>query len=225
MQVGFMDSGFSYGDIIVFGAIAAFILLRYRSMLGEKTDRDNAPRTKATPISDYERVIQLPASSVITQPEKKEVVNPAYSSFAEKFVTMRGIDREFSPDEFLQGARAAYEMVIEAFSKSDRDTLKMLLSSDLYKSFDLSLTDNSNGGRVIDTTLVAITKAEITEVKLVGTTATIGVDFVSEQIHLVRDTHGTILEGNPSKQDVVEDHWVFTRNLANSDPNWKIIES
>ncbi len=220
-----MDTGFSYGDIIVFGAIAAFILLRYRAMLGEKSGRDEAPRVKPTLNAEYERVIQLPAASLTTAVEKKEDVSAKYGALAETFVTMRGIDREFSPDEFLQGARAAYEMVIEAFSKADRDTLKMLLSDALYKNFDSSITNNRAMSRVVDTTLVAVTKAEITDAKLSGTTATIAVDFVSEQIHLVRDLDGKIIEGNVSQQDRVEDHWVFSRNLTNADPNWKVIES
>jgi predicted lipid-binding transport protein (Tim44 family) len=220
-----MDTGFSYGDIIVFAAIAAFILLRYRAMLGEKSGRDDLPRTKPTLAAEYERVIQLPAASIPATVEKKEDVNAKYGTLAETFVTMRGIDREFSPDEFLQGARTAYEMVIEAFSKADRDTLKLLLADALYKNFDSSITNNRSMGRVVDTTLVAITKADIADAKLSGTTAIIAVDFTSEQIHLVRDTDGKIIEGAPSQEDRVEDHWVFSRNLTNTDPNWKIIES
>lgn len=217
-----MEGGFSYGDIIVIGVIAAFILLRYRAMLGEKTGRDTT-QTPA-PMNEFERVIQLPAAKMPAMELKKDDL-AAYGSLAEQFVAMRAIDREFSPDEFMMGARAAFEMVIESFTKADRDTLKMLLSPELYKSFDQSLTDARAAGRINATTLVAITKADITEAKLSGTVATITVDFVSEQIQLIRDPEGKILEGDPSEQHRVEDNWVFTRNLASADPNWKIIES
>ena len=213
-----MDSGFSYGDIIVIGAIAAFILLRYRAMLGETSERDQQPRVKPAPISDYERVIQLPIPRAAATPEKSEDLAGKYGSLAETFIAMRAIDREFSPEDFLTGARAAYEMVIEAFSKADRETLKMLLAEDIYKQFDTSLKE-------LETTLLAINRADVAQAKLSGNTATITVDFRSEQVHLVRDKAGTIIEGNASSQELVEDTWVFTRSLTSSSPNWTIIET
>lgn len=215
-----------YGDIIVIGAIAAFILLRYRAMLGTSNEHDQTPREKPAPLAEFERVIQLPAARArAASEEKKDDLAAKYGSLAETFVAMRGIDRDFMPDEFLSGARTAFEMVITAFRKADRDTLKMLLSSDIYKSFDLSLTDAAAANRLADTTLVAITKAEITGAKLVGNLATLTVDFVSTQIHLIRDANGAILEGNPSHEETVEDQWVFTRTLTSSDPSWTIVET
>ena len=222
---GPMDQGFSYGDIIVIGVIAVFILLRYRAMLGEKNDRDDQVRPTAAPMAEYERVIQLPSLRTPAQPERKEDLTAQYGSLAEQFIAMRAIDREFAPDEFLHGARVAYEMVITAFSKADRDTLKMLLSDEIYAKFDAALKDGETSGRKADTTLVAISKASIAEAKLKGSLATLTVDVLSEQIHLTRDADGNVIEGNPSQQDHVEDRWVFTRTLTSSSPNWKIIET
>lgn len=220
-----MDAGFPYGDIIVIGAIAAFILLRYRAMLGENRGRDEGARPTVVPLNELDRVIQLPTKPAAAVVEKKEDFSEKYGSLAENFVAMRALDREFAPDEFLLGARAAYEMVINAFAKRDRDTLKMLLSTDMYKSFDLSLKDAEKEKRFNDTTLVAITRAEIKSAKLSGNLATITVDFTSDQIHLIRDENGTILEGDASAEHVVEDEWVFTRNLTSSNPNWTIVET
>ena len=219
-----MDGGFPYGDIIVIGVIAAFILLRYRAMLGESRGRDEGIRPAASPIHELERVIQLPSNRVLSVVEKKDDF-AAHGPLAETYVAMRGLDREFSPEDFLHGARAAYEMVIAAFSKRDRDTLTMLLAPELRVSFERSLKAAEAEKRFDDTTLVAIQKAEITTAKLDGNLATITVDFVSEQIHLVRDDHGVILEGNPSQKDMVEDRWTFTRDLKTSNPNWTIIET
>jgi len=219
-----MDGGFSYGDIIVIGALAAFILLRYRAMLGEKNERDSTPRPKVVPLAEYERVVQLPPTRATVVVDKKEEANK-YGSLAETFVKMRAIDREFSPDDFLAGARSAHEIIIEAYTKADRDTLKMLLSDALYKSFDGAITTEQAEGKRNETTLIAITKASIADAKLTGQVATMTVDFTSEQIHLVRNLAGDIVEGNPSEQVAVEERWVFTRNLSNSDPNWKIIET
>jgi predicted lipid-binding transport protein (Tim44 family) len=222
-----MDGGIPYGDIIVIGAIAAFILLRYRSMLGESRGRGDEPlRPTVAPVNERERVVQIPLlRPAAPAAEKTDDFAKHGASLAASFVAMRAIDREFAPDEFLVGARAAYEMVITAFSKRDEETLSMLLSKEMYKSFALSLADAQKEGRFNDTTLVAITKADITAAKLEGSLATITVDFVSEQIHLIRDAQGTIIEGDPSQQLKVEDTWVFTRTLTNSNPNWTIIET
>ena len=229
-----MEGGIPYGDIIVIGAIAAFILLRYRAMLGEPRGRDGSGvAPKAPPakevrqvMQEIERVIQLPTNRQAASPEKKEDdFSAQYGALAENFVAMRAIDRDFTPEEFLTGARAAYEMIIAAFSKRDHDTLKMLLSPDMYKSFALSLEDAQKEKRFTDTTLVAITKASIKRAKLVGSMATITVDFTSEQIHLIRDEAGAILEGDVSQQNIVEDEWVFTRDLKSASPNWVILET
>lgn len=216
-----MDGGFQYGDIIVIAAIAAFILLRYRAMLGEKSGRDvsDLPR----PIKDLEPVIQLPEREVVRPVEKK--AEKESSAFADQFSAMRAVDKEFSVDEFLSGAKAAYEMVIEAYNEADHDTLKMLLADPIYKEFKASLAENEKAGRTAHTTLVAIMKADITDAKLRGNKATITVDFHSEQIPLVRDKDGKVIEGDASSQEAVEDQWVFERNLASADPAWKVIDT
>ena len=219
-----MDGGFSYGDIIVIGAIAAFILLRYRAMLGEKAEGDDTPRSKAAPLAQYERVIQLPATRQTPIADAKEEI-AAHGSLADSFIKMRGLDREFSPEDFLVGARSAHEMLLDAYNKADRTTLKMLLSDALYHQFDRAIAAEEAEGRRNETTLLAITKSTISQATLTGQVATITVDFTSEQVHLVRNNAGDIVEGNPSDAVKVEERWVFTRTLTNTDPNWKIIET
>lgn len=213
--------GLPYGDIIVIAAIAAFILLRYRSMLGEKTGRDveNPP-----PMQEYERVIQLPEREVAVKPP---VIMPLkdYGELSPTYEKMRGIDRQFSPEEFLEGARGAFEMVLEAFNEGDRDTLKMLLAKDIYSEFDRSLSQLESEGHKQSTTLLAIVDATVTAAELQGSKARITVDFTSEQVRLVRDADGGIAEGDASQQETVEDSWVFERNLNSSDPAWKVIET
>jgi predicted lipid-binding transport protein (Tim44 family) len=221
-----MESGFPYGDIIVIGAIAAFILLRYRAMLGEPRGRDESTiRSTTPPPAAVDKVIQLATSKPAPTSDAADDFNGKYGPLAEQFVAMRAIDREFTPDEFLTGARAAFEMIITAYSKRDHETLAMLLSPEIYVSFKQSLTVAEAEKRFADTTLVAVSKADITAATLVGSRATIRVDFTSEQIQLVRDENGTILEGNPSEREIIEDQWVFMRDLKNTSPNWTIIET
>lgn len=220
-----MEGGFPYGDVIVIGVIAAFIILRYRAMLGEKSGRDYSEIVRTRPLEDLEPVIQLPERDARKkEAEKKpEIIEP--SAFADQLSAMRAIDSDFTSAEFLTGAKAAFEMVIDAYNDSDDETLKMLLADPIYREFKASLEANERDGRTAHTTLVAIVKADITAAKLKGNTATITVDFLTEQVPLVRDKDGNIIEGNASHQEAVEDQWVFERNLTSNDPSWKIIET
>lgn len=222
-----MEGGIPYGDIIVIAAIAAFILLRYRAMLGEPRGRDESATPPVQKPNDLERVVQLPAARAAQLvPEKKdESFAETYGSLAETLVAMRAIDREFSPEEFLSGARTAYEMVLTAYTKRDRETLKMLLANDVYASFDAGLKSEEADKRHTDTTLVAMNSARITDAKLNAGKATMTVEFVSDQVHLIRDEKNAILEGDVHQQNRVEDTWVFTRDLRSQSPNWLIVET
>ncbi len=216
---------FPYGDIIVIAAVAAFIVLRYRAMLGEKSGRD-VEGARPKPLEEYERIIQLPAHEAKQAIRKQlETQTKDYGALNDTFSAMKAIDREFIPEEFIEGARAAYEMIIEAYNKSDEETLGMLLSPKLYESFKASLAADEKAGRKADTTLVAIVKSEVSEAKLRGNTATVAVDFHSEQVQLVRNAEGNITEGDASQQSAVEDRWLFERDMSSNDPNWKIIET
>lgn len=221
-----MESGFPYGDIIVIAAVAVFIILRYRAMLGEPRGRDERGVPTVVPVVKLERVAQLPAARQAT-PDKKpdDAIRSGYATQADTLIAMRAIDREFSPDEFMTGAKTAYEMVIGAFSKRNRDTLKMLLSDALFQQFDQALKDEEAARRHTDTTLVAITRATLSAATLSGNQATITVEFSSEQIHLMRDETGSIVEGDVRTQNKVEDRWVFTRDLRSTSPNWVVIET
>lgn len=218
--------GFQYGDIIVIGAIAAFIILRYRAMLGSQSGRDPADIQRPKPLEEYERVVK-----VAERETKKPVIevkkeDSKYSDLlALSFKNMRNVDPDFSPDEFLGGARAAFEMVIKAFNERDHETLKMLLDEDTYDSFKEVIESQEAQNVKHQTTLVAITKAEIKHATLTGKKARITVEFVSEQIHLVRDANGNITQGNPSDVDTIADEWIFERDLNSSSPNWLVIET
>lgn len=218
-----MDGGFPYGDIIVIGAIAAFIILRYRAMLGEKSGRDVSDMQR--PIKDLEPVIQLAERQTPRVEPVKKIIENEPKAFADQFSAMRAIDADFTVDEFLSGAKAAYEMVIEAYNEGDDETLKMLLAEPIYKEFRDARKANDDAERTAHTTLVAIMKAEVADAKLKGNKAVITVDFHSEQIPIVRDKAGEIVEGDVNAQEAVEDQWVFERNLANADPAWKVIDT
>ena len=212
--------GLPYGDIIVIGAIAAFILLRYRAMLGEKTGRESPPPTpQPRPLQEFERVIQLPGR------EDKQAAAKDYGSATQTLADIKKIDKLFTPEDFLQGARSAFEMVVDAFNNADRPTIAMLMSKDIAQHFYDALDKQNAEGKSQQTTLVAITAANITAAGLTNNKARITVAITSEQVMLVRNAAGEVIEGNPSHQETVEDHWTFERLLTSADPTWKVIET
>lgn len=215
------------GNIIVLAAVAAFILLRYRSMLGEQRGRDpnETKKPKAT-LEDLERIIQLPQKAELAKPElSKESLAPYDDATRAAFLAFQRIDMDFNPDDFIEGAKSAFEMLISAYREGDRDTLKMLLSKELYDDFDKSLKTEDEAGKRTQGTVIAISKAEIREARIKGTQATIEVQFMSDQIQVTRDKDNVIIEGDASHEVEIDDHWVFTRDLKSLNPNWTIIET
>lgn len=231
-----MNAGFEFGDILLFAAIAAFILLRYRSMLGEKTGKDpkelerEREERKARALLEMERVIKLPQKPSDTKPSpempQKNAAHDAYEgALRDTLEKAQKIDAEFNADDFLEGARQAFEMVIDAYSKRDHETLKMLLSKPLYAKFSDALSQAEKENRLPHNTLVAITQSQLKDASITGSQATMTVEFISDQIQLVRNQAGDIIEGNPSEEIEVEDRWVFVRDLRSASPNWTIIET
>ena len=216
--------GFGYGDIIVIGAIAAFIILRYRAMLGEQSGRDPASIKPAPVAETLEPIIR------VAEREKPLAVpsEPAISyapALATQFKSMQAIDSGFTPEDFLQGARMAFEMVIKAFNEHDRDTLKMLLAPAIFSNFENAIRDQESRHARQETTLVAVSESRITGANLRGKTAELTVAITSEQIHLQRDEAGKITGGDASRVETVADEWVFTRDLTSTSPNWLVSET
>lgn len=225
-----MESGVPFGDIIVLGAIAAFIVLRYRAMLGEERGRDprdtkNQRAEQPAKESEAERVIQFPRNETGKLKKDSEEKSKYPPEIAEGFAAIAERDKQFEPDAFLDGAKIAFEMTIAAFNERDKETLHMLLGEEVYGQFDEVLKEQEETEKFAHTTLVTLKKAEFVTAKLDGSTAKITIDFESEQIQLVKNADGDVIEGDVSEQEVVEDRWVFARNVRAASPDWKITET
>jgi predicted lipid-binding transport protein (Tim44 family) len=221
-------------DIIVLAAIAIFVLLRLRAVLGHKIGHDQPPPMPRDLPDESDRVVQVqPRNQAPTIEGEATVVEPspeaqaAMAKLPEDLRTnveaMTKIDASFSLPEFLKGARMAFDMVLEAYAKDDRDTLKMLLSKEVFENFRKDLDAMKKDGRRVETTLVSVLSAEPVEARLTRNVAHIVVKFESEQIQVVRDAEDKIIEGDASDIQTVDDEWAFERDLRSSNPNWKIV--
>lgn len=234
-----MNDGFQFLDIILFAAIAAFFVIRLRSVLGKRTGHEKKPDRDRSRRRDEEEtgedtVIQLPDREAQDDASVKDVhfedlPSGATGKDAEVGDTSAGLtriklaDRNFNEDEFVGGARAAFEMIISAFAQNDTATLRPLLSNDVFDNFDGAIKEREGLSHDLETTLIGITEAEIIECELQQKTAFITVKFVSEQINVTRDSDGNIVEGDPSHVAKITDIWTFARNTRSRDPNWALV--
>ena len=235
-----MGSGFQFFDIIIFAAIAAFLVLRLRSVLGKRTGHEREQGAKYDPFKPQtgedggqDKVIPLPerestrdkASQESMEEDEDFVpdVSSGDTSLAGALTQIKLADRAFDVDDFVNGAKAAFEMVIAAFAQGDTRTLRPLLSNDVYDDFSSAIKEREEANENLDTTLVGISEAEIIEAELQGKTAFVTVKFVSEQINVTRSAAGEVVDGSEDQVTSNTDLWTFARNTRSRDPNWTLV--
>ena len=135
----------------------------------------------------------------------------------------KSADSDFNAEEFLAGARVAFEMILSAYASGDREALENLLSSEVYDNFRSAIDDREATGQQMEETLVGIRSADIVEAYLDGSRAHVTTKFFSEQVHVLRDSEGQVIEGNPNQVADVVDFWTFARDTSASDPNWRLV--
>ncbi|MBX6320483.1 MAG: Tim44 domain-containing protein [Rhodospirillaceae bacterium] len=226
-------------DIIFFAMIAVFLVMKLRSVLGRRTGtekpRDILPRSRVEEPS-RDKVIPLPDRASAREPVEEpkpvsaEVLppepaagDPASLAVRRALERIRGADPSFDPGHFLDGARAAFEMIVTAFAKGDLATLRPLLSDEVYDNFRGAIEARQKAGHTLETTLVGLTSSEIIEADLQGRVAILTVKFVSEQINATYDGERQVVEGDPSLVTSVTDIWSFARNTRSRDPNWTLV--
>jgi predicted lipid-binding transport protein (Tim44 family) len=223
-----MSDGFQYGDLIFLGLIAAFVALRLRSMLGKGSGID--PREvwkQATRDITQEKkpfsAADRPVKKLLTEEDVVPAGLQENQAVAAGLKAIRAADAGFSTTDFVSGAKLAFEWVVEAFSKGDKDKLRMLLSEERFQHFSDAIDTRAKDGLKHETTLVAILAADVTEAQMQGGKAQITMQFTSEQVSVTRGGDGKVESGDPSATDKVIDVWTFERDAASRDPNWKIV--
>ena len=222
---------------IIFLALAVFIFLRLRSVLGQRTGRERPPYDPYAPRdavrgATNDNVVTLPGRTAETAQKPIETAEPAerWKGIAEAGSTVAaGLDaiaREdpsFDAQHFVAGARAAYEMIVMAYAEGDRRALKNLLSKEVYEGFEAAIRERESRGETVETRFVAIDKSDITGAELRAHTAQVTLRFVSQLVSVTRDKAGNVIDGNPEKVTEVTDVWTFARDISSRDPNWKLV--
>ena len=229
---------------IIFLALAVFIFLRLRSVLGQRTGRERPPydpyaaREPVRPAAN-DKVVALPnrtpdaaAQTAAATGEPQETIEPAErwkGIAAAGSPVATGLDAvvvaspDFDAKHFLTGARAAYEMIVNAYAEGDRRTLKNLLSREVYDGFETAIIEREKRGDTVESRFVSIDNAEITAAEVRARNVQLTVRFQSKLVSVTRDKDGKVIDGNAEKVTDVTDVWTFARDVSSRDPNWKLV--
>ena len=194
-----MNYSFEYIDIILLAMIAGFIFLRLRGILGKRTGFDG----------------KAPA-------QFKEILKTVKQDQTKK--TNENFDED-AQNEFLKGAKIAYETVITDFSDNDNKitTSRSLLNNEVFDQFNQALKERSSRGHYAEITFIGVNSAKIKDHKKIGKILNVTVDFIAEVITCIRDKEKKIVSGDPEKIKKIYDTWVFSRDTTSTNPNWQLV--
>ncbi len=219
-------------------AVAVFVLLRLRSVLGQRTGHQEPPdyleglsrrKTDLKEGAAGDNVVKLPnrqqedhqASDPVLE-EINQIASPR-TKLNKSLREIHSADSMFVPGQFIQGASSAYEMIVSAFASGDTKSLRNLLSAEVFDGFKSVIEDRQKRGETVKSAFVGIDSAEIKAAELKGNESRVTVRFVSQIISAVLDTDGKVVEGDENEIATVTDIWTFSRDVRSRDPNWKLV--
>jgi predicted lipid-binding transport protein (Tim44 family) len=204
-------------DIFFLAMIALFIGFRLYSVLGRRTGHERSPEEQV-------RVPQpRPAKPLEDKPVPLGERAAGGSPLQRALMDIKLADRSFDEDRFMDGARAAHEMIVTAYAKGDRETLRDLCSPDVYREFEAAIRQREARNERMEFTFGGLKSARITEAELKGRTAEITVSFESEMLLAGYDPDGKLVEGEAGTLHPVTDRWTFARETHARDPNWLLV--
>jgi predicted lipid-binding transport protein (Tim44 family) len=209
-------------ELVILAVIAVFVLMRLKNVIGTRSGFENPTR----PEAEAETPRKSPEFTVVKggQPAAAEIKDvpgvDAESSAALR--RMAAADGSFSPKEFVQGARWAYEMILMAYENGDAATLRPLLADDVYESFVSAIEARRAEGLTVEARFIGVKDARIFSAIFTEETgeADIEMRFTGELVSVIRNVDHEIVEGDPAEVRRQTDLWTFTRRMGSSDPNW-----
>jgi predicted lipid-binding transport protein (Tim44 family) len=211
-----------YFDIILFAMVAAFLVLRLRSVLGRRTGNERRREYLRGPVVTDDKVVAIGQRPAPAPAAPLAGAVPA-GAVAGGLAQIAAADPGFDSKQFIVGARAAFEWILGAFAAGDKTKLRSLLSDDVFKSFAEAIDEREAAGETLETGINKLSDADIVEAGLDGGAARVTVKLVSEQIHVLRAHDGSVVDGDPQNPVEKTDFWTFARDAGSSDPNWLLV--
>ncbi|GAA5096978.1 Tim44/TimA family putative adaptor protein [Bartonella acomydis] len=217
--------------LVIALVIMVIVFVQLRNVLGKRIGFEKPPfdpysrcSKKQAEAETTENIVSFPhqGNSQKSDFSEIDVISPKGSVLNEGLRALRKIDSHFSPQFFIKGARVAYEMIVTAFARGDRDQLKKLLSQDVFESFCAAIEKRESNNERVQFTFVGINKIEFVAAAVQDKDEFVTVRIISEMISVTYNEQGERIDGDPDAILEIKDVWTFVRNSLSSDPNWKL---
>jgi predicted lipid-binding transport protein (Tim44 family) len=209
-------------DLVLFGMIAAFLVLRLRSILGKRTGLERqAPPVQPTPIRPVTGPT-IEARAEPAQPAAAQTVPETATPAGQALARMREIDPGVDPGRFLAGADQAFRMIVAAFAAGNKAALRPLLADETYKAFEQAIINREKTGETQFSEIKLMHHLSIDQAELKGRVGSVTVKIVSDQISYTKDKDGRIVSGTDAVTEIT-DLWTFERDLSQPDPTWRLV--
>jgi len=227
-----MDDSFQLLDILFLALVAGFLVFRLKSVLGKRDGYEQTPDELARrkPEQRNDNVVDLNRARQPDQDGDDEpVFEPAMAVSVDSPEIMDGLksiqaaDPSFEPQGFLGGAQNAFEMIVVAFAEQRLDDIKPYLGDEVYTNFKAGVQELQAAGEIAETQVIGVRSTKITEAMMRGDDAVVSVEFVTEQVNIIRNAEGEIVDGDPNQIETLTDIWTFSRNVKSDDVNWKLM--
>jgi predicted lipid-binding transport protein (Tim44 family) len=210
--------------IVILALVALFVGLRLYSVLGERTGHEQQPILKpADPDARVEPRMSQPTAAPVSPAESADM---AFLPTAGPGVrAILAADPSFDVARFLEGAKGAYRLILEAFWKGEADVLRPHVDDHIYETFSGAIAQRASEGLTLDNRLVGIDQAVISEASAERGVAVLTVRFEADIAAVTRNSEGQVVAGSLSDAVQTRDLWTFRRDLSSRDPNWLLIET
>jgi predicted lipid-binding transport protein (Tim44 family) len=212
--------------IVILALVALFIGLRLYSVLGERTGHEQPILKPADPEQAEARVEPRAATRPSASPAATDPDDMAYLPTAGPAIrALLASDPSFDVARFLEGSKAAYRLILEAFWKGDLEAMRAYVDNHVFETFSSAVEQRSKDGLVLDNRLVAIEQALVAGAELDGSVALVTVRIEADIAAVTRNAAGEVVAGSLSDAIQTRDRWTFRRDIASRDPNWLLVET
>lgn len=203
-------------QVVLYAAIAALICVAFYSVLGKSVGRGSEDLPNAEEFLGTNRKEDRPADDALAlaaQADPEDEIGLGAIARAEP---------TFSPARFIDGAKTAYSMILEAFASGDRDTLRDLLTEDVYAVYDAAITDREAQDLTQVTDLGRLRACQIKSARVEDATAYIRVLYEADIASALRDVDGNLVDGDPDTLASISEYWTYERPVGTNDPAWRL---
>lgn len=207
-------------QLIVLAAIAIFLIIKLRDVLGTREGFEKPAVPAATPS-------ERPKFEVIEGGQDRDILDNAVegSPTALALSAIKSIEPKFNTGEFLRGARGAYEMILMAFERGDLTPVRGFISTEVAAAFDVAISARVGAGHTVQASFGGIRELALEEAEFNKSTkeAELTVRFVGELTSVTKDASGQVVAGAADQVKRQRDVWTFARTLGSSNPNWLLV--